>query len=303
MMFVNGGNPVNQSPNSNLVAGALRQLEFVVVVDSFLTDTTDYAHLFLPTTTFLEEEDALVSWGHNILGGVNPAIEPVGESRSDLWIFQQLAERLGFGDDMAGHPRDWLKRILMPMQNQGVSVDTLMEGPIRCPVAPMVPFADKMFPTPSGRFEFIDAVEIAPRSDPNFPLTFVTNFSKKWLLSQMLETEHPKTASVRVGLEVAENSGIKNGEFARLRSVVGELRVEVLVDPRVGPGMVIMPVGTWMKRGGGANVITEDIMSNFGEMAAYGETRVCLEQIETRSPADDARTILSPQKVDLQTMQ
>jgi anaerobic selenocysteine-containing dehydrogenase len=116
MMFVNGGNPVNQSPNSNLVAKALAQLDFVVVVDSFLTDTTDYAHIFLPTTTFLEEEDALVSWGHNILGGVNPAIDPVGESRSDLWIVQQLADRLGIGAEMAGTPREWLRRIMSPME-------------------------------------------------------------------------------------------------------------------------------------------------------------------------------------------
>jgi hypothetical protein len=41
--------------------------------------------------------------------------------------------------------------------------------------------------------------------------------------------------------------------------------------------MVIMPVGTWIKRGGGANVLTEDIMSSFGQMAAYGETRGRIE--------------------------
>ena len=95
MMMVNGGNPVNQSPNSQRVAKAFLELEFVVVVDTVLTDTADYAHVFLPTTTFLEEEDMLVSWGHNIIGGVNPVIDPVGESRSDLWIYQQLAEPAG----------------------------------------------------------------------------------------------------------------------------------------------------------------------------------------------------------------
>ena len=183
-----------------------------------------------------------------------------------------------------------------------MSVDALLEGPIRCPVAPMVPFADKKFPTRSGRFEFVDDVETTPRVDPNYPLTFVTNFSKKWLLSQMLETEHPKTASVRIGLEVAKEAGIENGQIALLRSSVGELLVEVLVDPRVGAGMVIMPVGTWMKRGGGANVLTEDIMSNFGEMAAYGETRVRLERIEAVIEAGKGAD-LNPQPVDLQMTQ
>ncbi|WJR76692.1 molybdopterin-dependent oxidoreductase [Bradyrhizobium sp. NP1] len=291
MLFVNGGNPVNQSPNSNLVARALRQLECVVVVDSFLTDTTDYAHLFLPTTTFLEEEDALVSWGHNILGGVNAAIPPLGESRSDLRIYQDLAARLGLAEEMAGTPRQWLERILAPLTKKGVSVDELMKGPVRCPVAPLVPFSDRRFPTPSGRFEFVTDVDIVPRVDADFPLTFVTNFSKKWLLSQMLETEHPKTASIRVGEEAARKAGIANGEIALLRSAVGELRVEVLVDPRVGADMVIMPVGTWMKRGGGANVLTEDVMSNFGEMAAYGETRVRLEPIARASGPEEGASV------------
>lgn len=300
MLFVNGGNPVNQSPNSNLVAHALRQLDFVVVVDSFLTDTTDYAHVFLPTTTFLEEDDALVSWGHNILGGVNAAIAPVGESKSDLSIYQELSKRLGIGEEMAGTPRQWLERILTPLTKNGVSVDTLLQGPVRCPVAPRVPFADRTFPTASGRFEFVGDVEIAPRSDASFPLTFVTNFSKKWLLSQMLETEHPKVASIRVGEQAAKDAGIAHGEIARLKSSVGELDVEVVVDPRVGPGMVIMPVGTWMKRGGGANVLTEDVMSNFGEMAAYGETRVRLDPI--RPEEGPAIGVKLPES-DLQTTQ
>ena len=279
MLFVTGGNPVNQSPNSNLVAQALDALDFVVVADSFLTDTTDYAHVFLPTTTFLEEEDVLVSWGHNIVGGVTPAIEPVGESRSDLWIFQQLADKLGFGEEMAGSPRSWLKRLMAPLEAAGVSLDEVFERPIRCPISPMVPFSDRRFPTKSGAFEFITALDNEKRTLANYPLTFVTNFDKKWLLSQMLEKEHPKVATVRIGTATAEQYRIADKEIAVVKSPVGELKVEVKVDPRVGPGMVIMPVGTWIKRGGGANILTEDIMSNFGQMAAYGETRVQLRRL------------------------
>jgi anaerobic selenocysteine-containing dehydrogenase len=223
----------------------------------------------------------LVSWGHNIIGGVNRVIEPVGESRSDLLIFQQLADRLGIGPEMAGAPRDWLERIFTPLTNRGVSVEQVMEGPVRCPVAPMVPFADHVYPTKSGRFEFITQLRHQPRVVPDFPLTLVTNYSKKWLLSQILEKEHPSIASVRIGTETAAAYGIENGERAIIRSPVGHLEVEVLVDARIGRGMVIMPVGTWIKRGGGANVLTEDIMSNFGQMAAFGETRVRLERLVT----------------------
>lgn len=280
MMYVNAGNPVNQSPNSSLVARAMAQLEFTVVVDAFLTDTSDYAHVFLPTTTFLEEEDALVSWGHNVLGGVNPAIPPVGEARSDLWIFQRLAERLGFGEAMAGTPREWLARILAPLEARGVPVDLILRGPVRCPIAPMVPFADGSFPTKSGKFEFITEMAYEERVLPEFPLTLVTNFDKGWLISQILETEHPRRASIRVAMETARRHGVRNGETAILRSPVGELLVDVRVDPAVRADMVVMPVGTWVKRGGGANILTEDVVSNFGQMAAFGETRVRLEPVD-----------------------
>jgi len=138
-----------------------------------------------------------------------------------------------------------------------------------------------VFPTKSGRFEFIGELRHEPRVLPDYPLTLVTNYSKKWLLSQILEKEHPAVASVRVGPETAAQYGIANGERAIIRSPVGHLEVLVLVDARIGRGMVIMPVGTWIKRGGGANVLTEDIMSNFGQMAAYGETRVRLEHPAT----------------------
>jgi hypothetical protein len=78
--------------------------------------------------------------------------------------------------------------------------------------------------------------------------------------------------------------------------------VEVLVDARIGRGMVIMPVGTWIKRGGSANVLTEDVMSNFGQMAAYGETRVRIERIRrltgNRGPRPPVR--LGNSKLDIE---
>jgi anaerobic selenocysteine-containing dehydrogenase len=291
MMFINGGNPVNQSPNSGLVARAFDKLEFIVIVDAFLNDTADYADVFLPTTTFLEEEDILVSWGHNIIGGVNPVIEPVGESRSDLWICQQLADRLGVGEQMAGSPREWLKRILAPMEASGLAVDTVMEQPVQCPTAPIVPFSDHVFPTRSGKFEFITVFDHQPRLVQGFPLVLVTNFAKTWLLSQMLESEHPKRAFIRIGTETANEFGISHKEEVIIRSPAGQLKVEAHVDENIGRGMVMMPVGTWIKRGGGANVLTEDIMSNFGEMAAYGETRVTLERVAeaVSGPAEPSR--------------
>ncbi len=277
MMFVNAANPVNQCPNSRLVARTMAALDFVVVVDTMLTDSSDVAHLFLPATTFLEEEDMVVSWGHNIIGGVNPVIAPVGEARSDLWIFQQLAERLGFGHEMAGTPRHWLHRIFTPLERKGVTVDQVLTAPVRCPVAPLVAFESRRFSTPSGKFEFITHLDYQERRVEGFPMTLITDYSKKWLLSQLLEKDHPRVPWIRISPDTAAAYCLVNGERAIVRTPSGQLEAEVVVDKAVGADIVVMPVGTWIKRGGGVNVLTEDIMSNFGEMAAYGETRVILQ--------------------------
>ena len=126
LAWVCGANPVTQALNSDLVRQALARIEHVVVNDIYLTDTAQYAHLFLPTTTFVEEEDLLVTdWWHAYFSYVRPVIPPCGEARSDLAIFQGLAARLGFGAEMAGSPGEWMSRLIAPMQGYGITLDRL----------------------------------------------------------------------------------------------------------------------------------------------------------------------------------
>src|SRR5438876_3793921 len=95
--FFMGTNLVNQMPDTLGMKRELANLEFRVCVDQFLTDTAECADVFLPTTTMLEEEDFLPSYGHLWMQLMRPVVAPQGECRSDMTIFQQLADRLGFG--------------------------------------------------------------------------------------------------------------------------------------------------------------------------------------------------------------
>ena len=65
----------------------------MIAVDHILNDTTELADLFLPATTFLEDEDLLGSYGSNWVTPINPAIEPLGEAKSELWIFQAISSK------------------------------------------------------------------------------------------------------------------------------------------------------------------------------------------------------------------
>ncbi len=277
MIWINCSNPVVSCPNSAKVIEALKGLEFVVVVDHFVTDTADHAHIFLPATTFLEEEDIVVSWGHNWIGPVNKAIEPLGECKSDLQIMQELAERIGIGDGMAGSTREWLKRFLKPMEMAGVSLERVMEGPIRCPIAPMVAFEDKRFLTPSGKFEFTGAFYEERLKE--HPYHLLTILGEKWLNSTILEEEHPEEVRLFINPYLASEKGIGDKSKVSVRSRVGKLIAEVNLSDRVRNDTVVVPHGTWIKKGGAANELTEDVLSNKGNMAAYYSTTVSIEPV------------------------
>jgi anaerobic selenocysteine-containing dehydrogenase len=99
-LFVYNSNPAAVCPNHNeVVRGLMRDDLFTVVHEQFFTDTTDYADIVLPATTFFEHKDLVGAYGHYFLQMSEQAIEPLGECRSNVEVFRGLAERMGFEDE------------------------------------------------------------------------------------------------------------------------------------------------------------------------------------------------------------
>jgi anaerobic selenocysteine-containing dehydrogenase len=99
-LFVYNSNPAAVCPrHDEVVRGLMRTDLFTVVHEQFFTDTTDYADIVLPATTFFEHKDLQKAYGHYFLQVSNQAIEPLGECRSNVDVFRALAERMGFEDE------------------------------------------------------------------------------------------------------------------------------------------------------------------------------------------------------------
>ena len=99
-LFVYGSNPAATCPNHHeVVRGLLRPDLFTVVHEQFFTDTTDYADMVLPATTFFEHKELQTAYGHYFLQISDQAIEPLGECRSNVEVFRALAERMGFEEE------------------------------------------------------------------------------------------------------------------------------------------------------------------------------------------------------------
>ncbi len=84
MVWIDLANPVAMLPGSRQLAAALRSREFVVVVDSFLTDTAQCADLVLPCATMLEDEDLCGAYGHHWLGEQRAVVPPPAGVSTDL---------------------------------------------------------------------------------------------------------------------------------------------------------------------------------------------------------------------------
>lgn len=134
-LFVYNSNPAAVCPNHNqVIRGLLRPDLFTVVHEQFFTDTTDYADIVLPATTFFEHKDLQKGYGHYYVQVSNQAIPPVGECRSNVDVFRALAERMGFEDECFEETDDDMIDLALKVENpylQGLTRERLEQGAIR----------------------------------------------------------------------------------------------------------------------------------------------------------------------------
>ncbi|MGE5578395.1 MAG: molybdopterin-containing oxidoreductase family protein [Syntrophothermus sp.] len=159
-------NPVAQSPATPKIIEVFQKIPFVVVIDQFMTDTAEMADLVLPCTTFLEEEDIYANSWHNWLAYGPKVVEPRGESKSDVVIFTELAQRMGLGSYFNRSITQWMEDLLAPLNRYGVTLERLKQAPMRFPAAPQVAWADQKFLTPSGKYELFSEKAQANGLDP-----------------------------------------------------------------------------------------------------------------------------------------
>ena len=179
-LFVYNSNPAAVCPNHNdVIRGLMKSDLFTVVHEQFFTDTTDYADIVLPATTFFEHKDLQSAYGHYYLQISSQAIEPLGECRSNVDVFRALAEKMGFddeclrdSDDEMIHqalqsPNPWLKGLTLEKLEQAghmrLNFDAIDDSPGRDPRQAesvgqaqegwFLPYSKGGFRTPSGKAE------------------------------------------------------------------------------------------------------------------------------------------------------
>jgi anaerobic selenocysteine-containing dehydrogenase len=284
-VWITAGNPVAMLPDSQRIARALRAREFVVVVDSMPTDTTDLAHLVLPCTTLLEADDLLGAYGHHYLGVARPVVAPPDGVKSDLEIVQALADRVGLGEALAGSARDWQRRIVEPkLGPHGVTLEKLEAGPVKNPLAPKILFADGKFGTPSGRVNLIhEAVPGPPPEDPEYPLLLLSLSTEKSQSSQWsLRQQGPAVLSVHPDAV----PGIADGALVHIESRHSALLARVHHDGKQRPDVALVPKGGHLRDGRCANTLIAGAITDLGEGGALYDERVRVRPVDEPKAGD-----------------
>ena len=264
---VDNANPASQLPESGTVARALASIDFLVVIDAFLTDTAELAHVVLPTTTMLEEHDVVGAYGHAFVQLVQPVVAPPPGVRSDLEIYQALARRLGFGEALAAPAEAWIDRLLAPMGAGGVTREALARGALRKPAAPRVIFEGRRFPTPTGRFQLVtDFPDAPPALDAGYPLCLMSNASYRTQASQQPRSAQQDPPIVTLHPDAAP--GHADGDLATLTSPLASVTVRLHFDARQRRDVVVFAKGRWGKFGG-PNTLVRARATDAGGGAAY----------------------------------
>jgi len=274
-VWITAGNPVAMLPDSRTTAHALATRDFVVVVDNFLTDTAEHAHVILPTTTLLEDDDLLGSYGHHYVGVSQPVVERPPNVRSDLEIIQMLAERTGLASELAGDVRTWKRRILAgKLAPAGATLERLEQGPMRNPLATTMVWKDRRFATPNGRAQLMrEAPPPAARPTSEFPLLLLSVSSEKSQASQWSRTPE---APLVVTVHPLAACGIADGALGRLESAIGSMTVRVRHDAQQRRDVALVPKGGSLRRGMCANALIRARLSDQGMGAALYDELVRL---------------------------
>jgi formate dehydrogenase major subunit len=263
-LYVQGEDILQSDPDTKHVAAGLAAMECVVVQDLFLNETANYAHVFLPGSTFLEKDGTFTNAERRIQR-VRKVMAPKN-GYGDWEITVLLAKALGF-DMPYEHPSQIMDEIarLTPTFT-GVSYAKLDElGSIQWPCNDKAPFGTPVmhiggFVRGKGKFVITEYVATDEKTGPRFPLLLTTGriLSQYNVGAQTRRTENVvwhEEDRLEMHPHDAEQRGVRDGDWVKLVSRAGETTLRALITERVAPGVVYT---TFHHPNTQANVITTD---------------------------------------------
>ncbi|HUS71132.1 MAG TPA: molybdopterin-dependent oxidoreductase [Anaerolineae bacterium] len=261
-----GTNPVVTRANAREVRDALDKLEFLAVIDFFLTPTADLADVVLPAATWLEQDYVGDFWKRHGYVMARQKVVEIGECWQDHKIFQELGKRMGQEEHWWDTLEDALNYMLEPsgMGFREFKEKGHLKGDMR-----YRKHEEKGFSTPTGKVELYSTVlekwgyDPLPqyREIPESPVSRPDLLERyPYILNAGLRTpvffhsEHrmiPWLREIRpdplmeIHPDTAKAHGIEDGQWAYIESPRGRIKQRVKVNRGIDPRVVVAEHGWW----------------------------------------------------------
>ena len=246
-LYVQGEDIAQSDPDTKHVTRGLEAMECIVVQDLFLNETSNYAHVFLPGSTFLEKDGTFTNAERRI-NRVRKVMAPKN-GYGDWEVTMLIAKAMGYEMHYT-HPSQIMDEIASTTPTfTGVSYDKLdADGSVQWPCNDKAPDGTPImhiggFVRGKGKFVITEYVPTDEKTGPRFPLLLTTGR----ILSQYnVGAQTRRTGNVAWHhedvLEIhphdAEQRGIVDGGWAKLESRSGATSLRAVITDRVAPGVV-----------------------------------------------------------------
>jgi anaerobic selenocysteine-containing dehydrogenase len=302
-MVVYNSNPGAIAPDRNqVIRGLARPDLFTVVLEQFQTDTADYADILLPATTFLEHTDLYLAYGHYHLQMARPALPAPGECKSNVEVFRQLAERMGFDDLCFGDSEDEMIGQLLDSPHpfvRGITLEELDRShSVRLRVAPngdpFQPFAEGGFGTADGKCHFdAHTLDYEPPVESRhgdgalrekYPLELISPKNDDSMNSTFghRAAADLQTATLHLAVADADARSISSGDAVRVFNDRGSCVLAASVDDTVPAGVASAPSVRWGRKAPdrrNVNVLTSQRLTDMGGGPTFYSCLVEVERI------------------------
>ena len=290
-MYIMGENPMISDPDINHVRHALESLEFLVVQDIFMTETSELADVVLPAACYAERDGTQTSTERRVQMW-RKAQDPPGEAKEDWQIISELAAKMGYADQF---PYQNMEEIfnevaeLTPsyhgMNYERLNKPEALHWP--CPTVehPGTPILHKeKFSHPDGIGIFAPIEWKPPAEVPDAEYPFVLTTGRilwHWHTGTMtrrsatLDAEVP-TGWIEINPDDARALGIQNKEMVRATTRRGTVDVPAKVTPDIMKGVMFMP---FHFAECAANILTNNALDPIAKIPEFKACAVKVEKI------------------------
>jgi formate dehydrogenase major subunit len=294
-MYIEGENPAMSDPDLNHAREALAHLEHLVVQDLFLTETAVYADVILPASAWPEKDGTVTNTNRQVQMG-RQALPLPGDTRQDLWIIQEIANRMGCGWTYTHVSEVYTEMAAMMPALDNISWERIArEHAVTYPSdAPDKPgrdvVFDKGFPRPGGFGKLVAAKLTPPDEVPDAEYPFILTTGRQlehWHTGAMT-----RRASVLDAIEPSAVASLSRGTFAKLGFAPGDMvrvttrrgTIELTArqDDAVPDGVVFIPFAFVEAA---ANLLTNPKLDPFGKIPEF---KFCAARVEPAGMAREA---------------